>query len=91
MLSRSLRIKLDRVEAVIVTCGVLHNIAIECKDRLPPSEIEGFEEMMRATEVPNERVMEGTSEGQQLQSRSRSVTARDWVLDRHFALLQSMD
>lgn len=36
VLANKLRLKLERVEAVIVACAVLHNIAIDAKEEEPP-------------------------------------------------------
>lgn len=39
VLSTGLRISLERVEAVIVACAVLHNICIDAHDALPPDPV----------------------------------------------------
>lgn len=36
VLANTIRLKLDRVEAIIVACAVLHNIAIDMKEEEPP-------------------------------------------------------
>lgn len=51
VLSLGIRLKLDRVEAVIVACEVLHNIAIDSNDVLPSAEVLGFDDILAASTV----------------------------------------
>lgn len=45
--------KMETVMGVIVACAILHNIAIDAQDRMPPTAgIDGFDQMMRDTAVP---------------------------------------
>ncbi|XP_055634319.1 putative nuclease HARBI1 [Toxorhynchites rutilus septentrionalis] len=53
VLSLGMRVIISTVQLIIVACAVLHNIAIDAKEEVPPPEIEGFEEMLAATVVPN--------------------------------------
>lgn len=84
VLALGIRLKLDAVEAIIVACAVLHNIAIDANDAVPTTtEIEGFEAMLAATEMPPENIGE---EG----GRSSSIgTARDILVRNYFANLRN--
>lgn len=83
-LSLGLRIALEKVQPVVVACAVLHNIAIDQKDHLPPVEVEGFEEALAATIIPNIVPAEGVSQ----HGRTReNQLARDFLCDRHFTTL----
>ncbi|XP_062549921.1 putative nuclease HARBI1 [Armigeres subalbatus] len=53
VLSLGMRVRISTVQLIIVACAVLHNIAIDAKESEPPEEIEGFEEMLTATIVPD--------------------------------------
>lgn len=48
-----MRVKLKTVEAIIVACAVLHNIAIDSNDMEPPFLIDGFEEMLIENAMEN--------------------------------------
>lgn len=53
ILSMGMRMKLNTVQNVIVACAVLHNIAIDGRDILPPVPIENFEEILAASIIEN--------------------------------------
>lgn len=52
VLSTGLRVKLSTVRKIIKACSVLHNIALDRRDILPRPEMDGFEENMRAFQMP---------------------------------------
>lgn len=83
-LSLGLRIALERVQPVVVALAVLHNIAIDDNDRLPPVEVEGFEEALAATTMPTVVQAEGVP---QQRMRGENQLARDFLCERHFATL----
>lgn len=53
VLSMGMRVQLPTVQLIIVACAVLHNIAIDAKDILPPANIDGFEDLLAASVVPD--------------------------------------
>lgn len=53
VLSMGMRVKLKTVEAIIVACAVLHNIAIDSNEMEPPIVIDGFEEMLIQNAMEN--------------------------------------
>lgn len=53
VLSTGMRLKLSTIKLIIIACAVLHNIAVDEKENVPPTELEGFDEMMAATEIAN--------------------------------------
>lgn len=85
VLSLGIRLALKRVQAVIVACGVLHNIAIDAKDLLPPVEIEGFAEFMDQNEVDDDNA---SPQQQQLQNTPQCAV-RDVLLARYFTHMAS--
>lgn len=54
VLSLGMRVKLGTAKLIIVACAILHNIAVDDKDPVPETNIEGFDDMLAATEVPGE-------------------------------------
>lgn len=83
-LSLGLRIALEKVQPVVMACAVLHNIAIDENDHLPPVEVEGFEEALVPTAIPTIALAEGAP---QQGMRGENQLARDFVCERHFAIL----
>lgn len=83
-LSLGLRIALERVQAVVVACAVLHNIAIDENDQLPPVEVEGFEEVLAATTITAGAVHEREVDERAIRGNQ---LARDFLCERHFATL----
>lgn len=55
VLSTGIRVRINTTLAIIVSCAILHNIAIECNDNEPPVVLDGFEEMLNANEMDTER------------------------------------
>lgn len=45
---------LTTIRNIIVSCCVLHNIAIDARDELPEVEIEGFAQMLEASQIENQ-------------------------------------
>jgi len=56
ILSNTIRLNIDKVEAVVVACAVLHNICIELKDELTlvDEEEEAAEEQILAEPIENQ-------------------------------------
>lgn len=77
VLSLGIRVKISTVQLIIVACAVLHNIAIDAKEVEPPAEIEGFDEMLAATAVPDCPNME----------RSATGCVRDHLVQHFFSQL----
>lgn len=78
VLSLGMRVKLRTVKMIIVACAVLHNIAVDEKELVPEINLEGFEEMLAATEVPDENNNEPNDQN----------NVRDLVLLNYFRTLQ---
>lgn len=51
VLSLGMRVRLETVQSIVIACAVLHNICIDQRDALPSVDIDGFEEMMAATDI----------------------------------------
>lgn len=77
VLSLGIRVKISTVQLIIVACAVLHNIAVDAKEEEPPTEIEGFNEMLAATVVPDCPNTE----------RSATGCVRDHLVQIFFSLL----
>lgn len=77
VLALGLRVKISTVQLIIVACAVLHNICIDAKEEELPTEIEGLEEMLAATEVPSCANME----------RSTIGCVRDYLVQKYFSQL----
>lgn len=58
VLSTGMKLKLETgiVQKIIVACCILHNIAVDAKDPVPPI-VEGFDQMMAETEIPPDPVV----------------------------------
>ncbi|XP_058817442.1 putative nuclease HARBI1 [Topomyia yanbarensis] len=54
ILALGMRVKISTVQLITVACAVLHNIAIDVKEGMPPEEIEGFDEMLATTVLPDQ-------------------------------------
>lgn len=87
ILSMGMRIKLERVEAVIVACAVLHNIAIDANDVEPPTEIPEFEEIIAGLQMPTAEEMRLTRVPAGPTGRLRPSTVRDFLVANYFASL----
>lgn len=48
-----MRVKLKTVEAIIVACAILHNIAIDSNEMQPPIVIDGFDEILIGNAMEN--------------------------------------
>lgn len=79
VLSLGMRVQLHTVQAIIVACAVLHNIAVEEHERVPPDELEGFQDMLDATVVPGSAAADNDA---------NVGNARDTLL-RYFAQLHA--
>lgn len=51
VLAFGMRVKLETVKQIIVACAILHNIAIEAKESVPPTVAEGFADALAATTI----------------------------------------
>lgn len=89
ILSVGIRLHVARVEAVIVATAVLHNIAIDFKDRLPQSEIPGFDQMMADMDDDEAEFMNHQHElaAEVARTGRASVTVRDALVERYFSRL----
>jgi len=61
VLSMGMRVRIRTVQSIIVACAVLHNIAIDARDQIPPDEIDGVNDLMAAVAVPHEPVADRDS------------------------------
>lgn len=82
ILATGLRVALDRVEAIIIACAVLHNICIDARDNLPPVEMEGFDEAMLRLHDVEQNFVE--TEDTQTARTGKPASARDLLVQRHF-------
>lgn len=77
VLSTGMKVRMETVQMIIVACAVLHNIAIDAREEVPPVEIDGFEEMLDRAYIP---VAVPRSRG--------NSCVRDILLANHFAHLE---
>lgn len=77
VLSFGMRVKLETVKLIIIACAVLHNIAVDAKEQVPPINIEGFDDMLATTAVPETNINE----------RNTPDNVRDRILLNYFHTL----
>lgn len=84
VLSMGMRVQLRTIQMIIVACAVLHNIAIDENDRMPPDEIEEFDQVLADVVVPNDAIPV-ENQNQRVQARrNRNNDARDLLTRQYF-------
>lgn len=84
VLSMGMRVQLQTIQMIIVACAVLHNIAIDEKDRLPPDEIEEFDRVLAGVVVPTEPVPVEHDNRRVQVRRNRNNDVRDLLTRQYF-------
>lgn len=84
VLSMGMRVKLQTIQMIIVACAVLHNIAIDERDRMPPDEIEDFERVLADVVVPTEPLPVEQENRRVQVRRNRNNDVRDLLTRQYF-------
>lgn len=85
--SMGMRVKLRTIQMIIVACAVLHNIAIDENELMPPDEIEGFDAILAEVVVPNEPFPVENRDQRNQVRRNRNNDARDRLTRQYFHTL----
>lgn len=84
-LAMGLRVHLDITRDIITACAILHNMAIDRKDALPEVLIDGFADMLAATQIPAATVRIAASRV----GRSDANTVRAFLMREYFTALNA--
>lgn len=83
VLSLGLRVQLETAQDIIVSCAMLHNICIDQREPVPPVDIEGFADMLNATNINAQPAHERNA-------NARNIRA-EFLVDYFPALQQNED